>query len=235
LQDQFPQPGSTILEEEIAVMPSLHEVVQGEHLAMIAAQYGFTDYSIIWNDGNNAQLKAQRINPNVLLPGDVVFIPDKQQGSQQGATSARHTFQLNQNKLSLRLILEDIYEKPVANAPGVLIVDDQRFQVTTDGTGKIVQEIPLNAQNCTLMLKTDQTPFGGEALTIKIGHLDPVDCLSGQQARLNNLGYSAGNSNNPKDPQFLAAVQEFQCDQGLDVDGDIGPATQAKLKSFHGC
>jgi len=33
---------------------------------------------------------------------------------------------------------------------------------------------------------------------------------------------------------FLSAVEEFQCDNGLTVDGDCGPNTQAKLKEVHG-
>jgi murein L,D-transpeptidase YcbB/YkuD len=34
---------------------------------------------------------------------------------------------------------------------------------------------------------------------------------------------------------FLSAVEEFQCDHGLTVDGKCGPATQARLKQAHGC
>ena len=34
---------------------------------------------------------------------------------------------------------------------------------------------------------------------------------------------------------FLSAIEEFQCDHGLVVDGKCGPATQAKLKQVHGC
>jgi peptidoglycan hydrolase-like protein with peptidoglycan-binding domain len=45
----------------------------------------------------------------------------------------------------------------------------------------------------------------------------------------------AGTSDDPKDPQFLSAVEQFQCDQKIAVDGDIGPATQATLKAAHGC
>jgi murein L,D-transpeptidase YcbB/YkuD len=31
------------------------------------------------------------------------------------------------------------------------------------------------------------------------------------------------------------AVEEFQCDHGLKVDGVGGPDTQNKLKEVHGC
>jgi hypothetical protein len=213
----------------------IHVVAQGEYLSMIAAEYGFRDYTIIWDHPNNAQLKEQRKNPNVLFPGDNLFIPDKEEKEETGVTSKRHTFQVKQEKLKLRIVLEDIYEKPITNAPCVLFVEEQRFQVTTDGKGKIEQEIPLNAQKGLLVITSDQTPFENDLLPLKIGHLDPVDNISGQRARLNNLGYFAGDSDDPKDPAFLSAAEEFQCDHGLTVDGEVGPQTQAKLKQVHGC
>ena len=216
-------------------MAANHVVAQGEHLSAIISEYGFHDYTIVWDHPNNAQLKAQRENPNVLLPGDSVYIPDKEQKQEPGSTSARHKFQVKQQKLMLRLVLEDIYEKPIANASCVLTVDQRQFQLTSDGKGKIEHEIPADAQSCTLTIGGDQTPYGGETLTVQIGHLDPIDSLSGQRARLNNLGYAAGASEDPSDPMFLSAVEQFQCDQKITVDGKIGPATQAKLKSVHGC
>jgi hypothetical protein len=53
-------------------MPGIHTVRQGEHVSGIAQKYGFTDYSAIWNDPNNAALQSQRQNNNVLNPGDQV-------------------------------------------------------------------------------------------------------------------------------------------------------------------
>ena len=216
-------------------MAEYHTIGKGEHLALIAAQYGFCDYTIIWNDGNNAELKALRINPNVLLEGDKVYIPDKQQKQESGATSARHVFQVTTDKLMLRIVLEDIYEKPIANSPALMFLDGAQVQVTTDGTGKIEQEIDPYLQLCLLQIKSDQTPFAGDMLTINIGDLDPVDTISGQCARLNNLGYFAGTTKDPKNPAFLSAAEEFQCDSKIPVDGQVGPATQAKLKQIHGC
>ena len=216
-------------------MAQNHVVAQGEHLSKIAAEYGFIDYTLIWNDAGNAQLKTLRINPNVLLPGDSLYIPDKQQGNASGATSKRHSFQIDQKQLRLRLILEDKYEKPISNAPALLYLDQQQVQATTDGTGKIDQPIPSGVQSCVVILNSEGTPYQGTTFPVKIGHLDPVDTMSGQQGRLNNLGYLAGNSTDLSDAQFLSAVEEFQCDQGLKVDGAVGPATQAKLKTIHGC
>jgi hypothetical protein len=217
-------------------MAEYHTVAQGEYLSMIADQYGLMDYRIIWEDGNNAALKAKRKNPNVLLDGDKVYIPDKQVGSESGATGARHKFQVNTDKLMLRIVLEDIYEKPIANATVTLVIDGQPVQATTDGAGKIEQEIQPNVQQCSLQIGGDQTPFAGDTLSVKVGDLDPEDEITGQCARLNNLGYFAGTTTDPADLAFNSAVQEFQCDNEIKpVTGTMDAASQAKLKSVHGC
>ena len=216
-------------------MSSYHTVEQGEYLSSIAAEYGFADYTVIWNHADNAQLKALRKNPNVLLPGDSLFIPDKEQKLENGATSKRHTFEVNNNSLMLRLTLEDAFEKPIASAPCTLSLDQQTLTVNTSGQGKLEEPIPHDAQKGTLVIASDQTPFQDDPLVFRIGHLDPVDSMSGQRARLNNLGYLAGSSDDPQAKAFLSAVEEFQCDHGLTVDGSPGPGTQAKLLQIHGC
>jgi peptidoglycan hydrolase-like protein with peptidoglycan-binding domain len=99
---------------------------------------------------------------------------------------------------------------------------------------QIEQQIPKRAENGALTIEDDRSPFGVE-VPIKVGHLDPVDEVSGQRARLNNLGYNAGERAAPAELQFRSAVEEFQCDYDLTVDGVCGPQTQAKLLEVHGC
>jgi hypothetical protein len=74
----------------------------------------------------------------------------------------------------------------------------------------------------------------GFELGLKLGHLDPVEEISGQVWRLNNLGYRAGDTTDANDSAFKSAVEEFQCDYALAVDGICGPNTQGKLKDVHG-
>ena len=69
---------------------------------------------------------------------------------------------------------------------------------------------------------------------LKIGHLDPVEHSSGQVGRLANLAYYRLPVEPVDKAEFLSAVEEFQCEQGLTVDGICGSATQAKLKQVHG-
>ena len=208
-------------------MPT-HTVKQGEHLPKIAEQYKFADYRTIWNHPNNAALKEQRQNPNVLWPGDKVFIPPKEIKKVPSATAKRHSFQLITQKIMLRLAVRDLDSKPITDTPCVLEVDGSSYQLTTDGDGKIEQPIPKNAEGGKLTIGELEVP-------IKIGHLDPVEELPGWRARLNNLGYRAGTSDDVNDPQLRSAVEEFQCDYDLQIDGECGPQTQGKLKEVHGC
>jgi hypothetical protein len=246
-----------------------HTVVQGEHLSGIAKAYGFSSYKPIWDHAQNASLKKERQNPNVIFPGDQVFIPDKRKKQEVRSTGKTHRFLMKTEKLKLRLVLEDLYEKPIDNAKCELRVESEIFRLTTDGKGKIETDIPPTARTGVLTIKDPRTPINEIVIPIRIGDMDPVDKESGQKARLNNLGYFAGpleaknsppeTKAGPREPKagvtetkaaspeakkeeekenkalFLSAVEEFQCDHGLGVDGKCGPATQAKLKQIHGC
>ena len=216
-------------------MAGNYTVKQGDYLSSIAKAFGFSDYQTIWNDPNNAQLKQQRQNPNVLFPGDILYIPDRDQRNESAATDQVHTYKKSSNDLKLRLTLLDQYEKPIANAKCVLTLGTASSNVTTDGSGKIEQDLQPDVHDGVLVIQDDQTPFNNVKITLKIGSLDPVDQISGQIGRLNNLGYLAGDPNQPDQTAFESAVEEFQCDNKLTVDGKCGPQTQATLKQVHGC
>lgn len=217
-------------------MPVDHIVSQGEHTFGIARDYGFSDYHKIWDHPNNADLKSKRKNPNTLFPGDHLYIPDLQTGEYSGSTDQQHSFRARNSKLKLRLTLEDQYEKPIASAACLLVIETESHHLTTDGAGKIELEIPPSAHNATLVIQdAQQTPYAGLTIPIKIGDLDPLEEVSGQRARLNNLGYVCAETGSADSAEFRSAVEEFQCEQELQVDGICGTNTQARLKQVHGC
>ncbi len=220
-------------------MSTHHIVHQGDHLSGIAKQYGFSDYRTIWLHPQNAALREERHNPNVIFPGDRVFIPDKDEKQELRPTDQRHRFQVEKPKLQLHLVLEDQYERPLAKVRCALHVDGETRQLTTDRRGLIKQDITAEAQIGHVIVSSVETPINEVPIPIKIGHLDPEKTVSGQRARLNNLGYFAGpeedRTEEENQAQFVSAIEEFQCDEGLTVDGKCGPRTQAKLKEVHGC
>jgi LysM repeat protein len=216
-------------------MATTYTIQPGDYLAKIAEAHGFFDMQTIWQHAENAALRAQRDNPNVLLPGDKLHIPDKVQRIETKPTDQAHRFTVKRSKNLLRLVLEDLYGKPVAHANCELTVDGKVYPVVSGGDGKIEQAIPLKASQAQLTVKDGETALKGVTLEIQIGHLDPVAERSGQVARLSNLGYFLGALDADDAMAFRSAVEEFQCDHGLTVDGDCGGQTQAKLLSVHGC
>lgn len=58
----------------------IHIVKQGEYLSLIAQKYGIPNWQTLYNHPNNAEFRKNRPNPNLIYPGDKLFIPG------QGAT-----------------------------------------------------------------------------------------------------------------------------------------------------
>ncbi len=252
------------------LMPKTHIVQQGEHLSGIADENGFANYHAIWDHPSNQALRAVR-DPHALFPGDELFIPDLRLKREQVVTTRVHYFKVLVTPLFLRLRLRDLDNQPIADtecqlgleskkaeprktdAKGVVLPDSQRIKPSTrDG------ELVALVQKKPAQKDAPPSPVEKIKFDLKIGHLDPERRLSGQQARLNNLGYFAGFSLKDLD-QLLWAVEEFQCEQMLNgqavtqkpeiipepanpkaVDESIGtgvkdPAIRNKLKEVHGC
>jgi N-acetylmuramoyl-L-alanine amidase len=211
-----------------------HIVKQGEYLAKIARQYGFGDFRTIWDHPENAELRAKRPSPNVLFPGDRVHIPDKREKQEPGATQEKHRFQVLVQKLLLRIALRDADRQPMANTPCELQIEGEIFTLTSDANGLIEHSIPKTAESGLLVIRD---VMGGldPGAPLKIGHLDPIEEVTGQVARLNNLGYDAGPLDTIDESRVVSAVEEFQCDEGLSVTGRCDQETQAKLRAVYGC
>ena len=54
-----------------------HMVKEGECLDSIALDHGFADWRTIYDHPKNTDLRSKRPDPNVIHPGDKLFIPDK--------------------------------------------------------------------------------------------------------------------------------------------------------------
>jgi hypothetical protein len=212
-----------------------HTVKQGESLSKIADEYGFSDFHSIWDHPDNAELKQKRQNPNVLYPGDDVFIPEKELKEVSGATEQRHRFQCRVPKEILRIALEDSNGNPIANAPYELLIEEEIHRGTTDDKGRLEQRIPMDSQKGQLRLEN------GLTWDLLIGHLNPLGAdtsdqgISGAQGRLLNLGYEVGKVDGIFGAKTEAALKQFQADGSLPVTGRLDEATRTKLIETHGC
>jgi hypothetical protein len=209
-------------------MATVHSVQQGEHLSEIAQACGFRTIAPIWDHPQNADLRSRRGTGNVLLAGDQLFIPDKVVTTAPRSTGARHRFRARTEMLHLRLTLLDIAGAPMADAECQLTVEGKVHQLVTDGQGWLDLEIPRNARSGLLTLS-------GTRIPIQIGSLDPIDEGNGTLVRLINLGYYRGPLDPVDEAELLSAIEEFQCDTGLEVTGACDESTLATLQAEHGC
>jgi hypothetical protein len=205
-----------------------HVVEAGDCISSIAYQYGFFP-DTVWNHPSNSSLKELRKNMNVLLPGDSVFVPDKEIKNEPSATDRLHKFRVRGVPAKLRI---RIYQdgKEVANTPYLLTIDDRKLTGSTDGGGLIVVSIPPNAQSGILIVQTHPDPLEYD---LELGQLPPVETIPGIKARLSNLGFGCDNSGDELDDETKAALRAFQQHQGLTVSGNPDAATLARLREEH--
>ena len=105
-------------------MPN-YTVQQGDCISSIARKFHVGDWSVIFNHPNNAELKRKRKTPNVLFPGDVVFIPDPAPTDHPAATGKSHKFQVRTAKKLISIIVEDHEDRVLANMDYTLVVGSE--------------------------------------------------------------------------------------------------------------
>ena len=215
-------------------MGTQHTVVQGECLASIAQKHGFADWRLIYDDPSNADFRKARPNPHIIYPGDVLFVPDKRIKTLAAATGQRHVFRIKRPDCHLRVIVRDEEGQPVASKKFKLTVSGQSIEGTTAADGLIDKPVPADAEEGQLAVWAEGDGFEPDEWTVRLGYIDPIETLSGIQARLNNLGYSCGPVDGTDGTLTQAAVRAFQSDHGLKVDGVAGPKTQSSLAQEYG-
>lgn len=209
-------------------MATYHTVKEGDYLIKIAQDYGFSDYRTIWNHFQNRELKLKRKSANAIYPGDSLFIPDKDPTGGHYATGRRHVIHLKPRQNILRIVFKSFDDEPITNTECVLKVGSESHALVTNSNGLVAELIPGNATQGKLSILDMEIPM-------QIGILDPVDTDMGQKLRLSNLGYYFGLMDTDDEEQLKSAVEEFQCDQGLNVTGICDAQTQAALTKAHGC
>ncbi|MGH8444436.1 MAG: peptidoglycan-binding protein [Solimonas sp.] len=205
-------------------MPT-YTVGDNDSIASIAKDNGYL-WKTIWDHGNNAALKAKRKNPNQLVAGDEVFLPDKGSKSATKPVDGKHHFTRKGEPTKFKLKLSTLGEAR-SNEPYTLAFGDQVIHGTTDGEGRIEHFIPGETRSATLSLSK-----GREVYAIALGELDPIDRLSGIQQRLSNLGYACDVSGE-LDDGTRAALQKFQQHEKLKDSGEPDAATKARLQELH--
>jgi N-acetylmuramoyl-L-alanine amidase len=207
-----------------------HVIREGECMSSLAAQKGLF-VAQIFEHPANAQLSSVRGDPNILLPGDRITIPQFAQKDVDRSTEQRNKFVLLGEPVFLRVQVLD-RDKPLGGKPFTLVIGGVTIQDTTQADGTIETRIPPDATTGVLRVGT-----GDELvqLKLKLGALSPVANAKGVQQRLQNLGFDCGPIDGIVGPRTRAAVRNFQTKFGLPPDGILGPQTRELLKEKHGC
>ncbi len=205
-----------------------HTVQQGECLHSIAYERGFF-WQTLWNHAENASLRRRRRTEHTLMPGDEIFIPDSQTREESAQTDRRHRYRRRGVPAQLRIQLL-ANDQPRADLPYVLEVDGRLIRGTTDAEGWIRCPIPPNARHGKLRLGQDQQ----EEYELNLGHIDPVEEVTGIQGRLRNMGFLASPIDGELNERTRQAIRAFQAHYDLPVTGESDDATRQKLVEIHG-
>jgi len=102
------------------------DVQQGQTLLNLAFENRIYRWETIWEHGENASLRAARANPQVLAPGDRIYIPSLAELQKQEvvATGAAHVFKLQVVPSFLTLYVLDEQGQPHAG---------RRYKMTAGG------------------------------------------------------------------------------------------------------
>jgi hypothetical protein len=214
-------------------MADWHEVKQGETVSSIADNYKFRNYKTVYLHSENADLRKMRPNPDIIFPGDLLYIPDMEEKWVPAVTDKRHYYVVKSRYKVLRIRLQDFNGKPLSEAPYELSFGLNVINDTTNAQGVFEKRVPVQLREAALKIE-------GYQWTLKIGDLNPIDetldtGASGIQMRLINLGFHPGPVDGVIGPRTKAAIQGFQKKHPpLAVDGICGPETTKRLLKEHG-
>jgi N-acetylmuramoyl-L-alanine amidase len=227
-------------------------------LAKLAYRFGF-DATTVWNDPKNADLRKVRPDPNILWPTDIVYVPDRTDKTpdyKSLVTGTTNSFVSDAPTITVTLAFSGAQ---FASQPCTISELEQITTLATGADGLLTFQAPVTLETATIT-------FPGIPFTCEywIGHLDPLNTLSGAYKRLQNLGLiddgldldatnlglvrgairalkaSVGGATDadapPRDPAASSTpgTTPFP-DDGLHDDGTLDDATSSLLLAAHGC
>jgi hypothetical protein len=209
-------------------------VRQGDYLGKLAYLHGF-DADEVWNHERNTELRDLGRSPNILAPGDILYLPVKpKEGlSFTSGTSNRYRATVHKVKVSIvfkddsRVLADEPYEVFGLGSEGS---DGQTAERKTDGDGRIELELPVTTREISIVFPRQNVSY-----EVRVGDMDPENELSGIKKRLANLGFLVREIDSEAgDDQLSGAILAFQKKRGLPATGALDDATKKALKDEHG-
>lgn len=203
------------------------KVKQGECLFSIAADANLP-WEVLWNHAENADLKSKRKHPNVLYPGDWLFVPEPEKKTEASASENKHKFKVKRPRTYIRLNL--VYDgEPMKGKTYKLRVDGKLHEGKTDDKGVLEQLVEATAKEGVLEIDGDRAVH-----KLRLGYLDPVATTSGLQARLNNLGFDVGKVDDDWGKLTRNGMRGFQAYKKMKTSNTPNDDTRNLLEQEHG-
>ncbi|NUQ76060.1 MAG: N-acetylmuramoyl-L-alanine amidase [Polyangiaceae bacterium] len=86
-------------------MATVHKVKSGESLSVIAQQYGFRSWKAIYDHPSNSDFRKRRPNPNLIMAGDEISIPEKTSKAVEAGTGKEHTYKAASGKQKIEFLV----------------------------------------------------------------------------------------------------------------------------------
>jgi len=138
-------------------MAKTHTVHEGDCCSSLAASHGFLDYKGIHDAAENADLKKTRPNPNTLVEGDKVVVPDKKEKKAPAATGSSHKFMVKKAVVKLRIALWDKGDKPIKGKDWTLKIGGKKLKGNTPD-GQLSEDIDATAKSGVLEIDCGPKP-----------------------------------------------------------------------------
>lgn len=209
-------------------------IKSGDGMSFIAEETGFF-WKTLWELPANKALRDARDDPDVLLPGDRVTVPDLRQKDETRSVDLIHTFRRKGVPSIVRVFVLDDDSDAMANLPYILKVGRRRYEGVTGNDGLIEHWVTPSARTglLTVYANPEKTSIYRE-WEIALGQLQPENSYEGLQSRLLNLGYDVGPLDGHFGPRSVAALRDFQADMGLAQTGEADADTQDALAKAYG-
>jgi hypothetical protein len=208
---------------------------QGDYITKLGHTLGF-DALTVWNDAKNAGLRERRADPDMLHPGDLLWIPDApdhRRLSVKVGASNRYAAHIPKKPIDLKIQIggEALPKEPYM----ILGLGPDPVEGETDERGHLVTKVDVSVREIEVILTRKE-----RTLRLRIGDLDPVDTLAGLRKRLLHLGYyqptkvGIENQDATDGDALVSALKAFQAHQKLPASGKLDQDTRKALMGAHG-
>ncbi len=208
---------------------------QGDYLTKLGHTMGF-DPQTVWQNPKNQSLRERRPDPEMLHPGDLLWVPDQADLRRlpvRSGASNQYVAHIPKKPIDLKI---QIGGEVLAKEPFVVLgLGPDPVEGETDETGHLKTQVEVHVREIEVIL-----PNQNRTLRLRIGDLDPMDTIAGLRKRLLHLGYyqptrvGIENQDATDGDALIAALKAFQSFEALPVTGKLDDETRKALNEAHG-